>query len=343
MFVDLNHSSSGLLNSVFGNLFDAVAVVDGETGRFLAANDEALSLLGYTTEELRHLGPDDIHPHEIPRLNDFLSDVRAKGRWLSGELSCRRKCGDLVPAEIRATRAVEDDRELIILVIRDRRIDQLADLGRSIRKIAHDLRNTLATAQLLSDSLMSHSDRMVQRNAETITRAVERALHMSRQTLSAGHSSAPAPQHERFLLIDVVEEVRNSLGIGSDSGQMQLPAAAASVILDADFDQIYRILLNLSRNALDAGATTISLSCEQTDDRLMIRITDNGPGLPQEIVDQLFDEKSGSSRPGNSGIGLMISRELAQNHGGDLKLHETGPQGTTFELTLPAKAPAAGG
>jgi len=343
MFVDLNQSSSGLLNSVFANLFDAVAVVDGETGCFLAANEEALKLLGYTSDELRQLRPDDIHPHEIPRLHDFLSDVRSRGRWLSGELSCRRKCGDLVPAEIRATRAVEDDRELIIIVIRDRRIDQLADLGRSIRKIAHDLRNTLATAQLLSDSLMTHSDRTVQRNAETITRAVERALHMSRQTLSAGRSSAPAPQRERFLLIDVVEEVRNSLGIEPDSDEIKLPDAAAGVILDADFDQIYRILLNLSRNARDAGATAISLACEQTEDHLAIRISDNGPGLPQEIIDQLFDEKSGSSRPGNSGLGLMISRELAQNHGGDLSLHETGPQGTTFELSLPAKAPGAPG
>jgi len=172
---------------------------------------------------------------------------------------------------------------------------------------------------------------------------VERALHMSRQTLSAGRSSAPAPQRERFLLIDVVEEVRNSLGIEPDSDEIKLPDAAAGVILDADFDQIYRILLNLSRNARDAGATAISLACEQTEDHLAIRISDNGPGLPQEIIDQLFDEKSGSSRPGNSGLGLMISRELAQNHGGDLSLHETGPQGTTFELSLPAKAPGAPG
>ncbi|RIA47568.1 ATP-binding protein [Dichotomicrobium thermohalophilum] len=343
MFVDFKQTPDGLLNAVFANLFDAVAVVDGETGRFLGANQEALDFLGYSPEELRELRPDDIHPHEIPRLRDFMESVRTKGRWLSGELSCRRKCGDLVPAEIRATRAFEDNRELIIIVIRDRRVDQLADLGRSIRKIAHDLRNTLATAQLLSDSLMSHSDRTVRRNAETITRAIERALHMSRQALGAGRSSAPAPQHERFLLIDVVEEVRNSLGIDSDNAQIQVPDAAAGVVLDADFDQIYRILLNLSRNALDAGATRVSLACEQSHDSLKIRITDNGPGLPQEIVDQLFEEKSGASQPGKTGLGLIISRELAQNHDGELVLAQTGPQGSTFELTLPANAPVTPG
>ncbi len=339
MFVDVTQARSGLLNAVFDNLFDAVAVIDGETGRFLGANQEALNLLGYTPEELRQLRPDDIHPHEIPRLRDFLKEVRVKGRWISGELACRRKCGDLVPAEIRATRAVEDERELIIIVIRDRRIDQLADLGRSVRKIAHDLRNTLATAQLLSDALLSHRDRTVQRNAETIARAIERALHMSRQTLSAGRSSTPPPQYQRFLLIDVVDEVRNSLCIAPQGGGIEVPDDGARIILDADFDQIYRILLNLSRNALDAGATKLSLSCAQTGDSLNIRIADNGPGLPQKVVDQLFEEKSGAQRPGKTGLGLIISRELAQNHGGDLVLHHTSAQGTTFELMLPAKAP----
>ncbi|NBC21489.1 MAG: PAS domain S-box protein, partial [Alphaproteobacteria bacterium] len=163
VFFDVDNAPASLLDAVLSNLFDAVVVVDCETGSFLGANQEALELLGYTSQELRGLHPEDIHPHEIPRLHEFLREVRRNGRWLSGQLACRRKCGDLVPAEIRATYAVQDGREIIIIVIRDRRIDQLADLGRSIRKIAHDLRNTLATAQLLSDSLTRHGDHRVKR------------------------------------------------------------------------------------------------------------------------------------------------------------------------------------
>jgi len=336
LFVDLKYQSAGVLTAVFNNLFDAVLVVDGQTGRFIGANDEAIDLLGYTPDEFNELRPDDIHPHEIPRLRDFLQAVRLKGRWVSGELSCRRKCGSLVPAEIRATQAFEDGEELIIIVIRDRRVDQLAELGQSVRKIAHDLRNTLATAQLLSDSLMVHSDATVQRNGETITRAIERALHMTRQTLSAGRSSTPPPQYERFLLIDVVEEVRSSLGIGAGSDELHLADDAANATLDGDFDQIYRILLNLNRNAFDAGAQAIKLSCEEQGTELVIAIADDGPGLPQEIVDQLFDEKLRSSGEGKTGLGLIISKELARNHNGDLRLRETGPAGTTFELHLPA-------
>ncbi|NBC20502.1 MAG: PAS domain S-box protein, partial [Alphaproteobacteria bacterium] len=333
------NAPASLLDAVLSNLFDAVVVVDCETGSFLGANQEVLELLGYTSQELQGLHPEDIHPHEIPRLHEFLREVRRNGRWLSGQLACRRKCGDLVPAEIRATFAVQDGREIIIIVIRDRRIDQLADLGRSIRKIAHDLRNTLATAQLLSDSLTRHGDHRVKRSAETITRAVERAVQMSRQALGSGRAGAPAPHHERFLLIDVVEEVGNSLGIGTESSALQCSESAASSILDADFDQIYRILLNLFRNALDAGAQTLRLDCERSQETLRITIADDGPGLPRKTIDELFGEKTGAGRPGHSGLGLMISRELAQNHGGDLGLVQTGPDGTSFELSLPVKAP----
>jgi len=335
--VDDKHDDSGLLDTVFDNLFDAVAVVDGKTGLFVKANREALELLGYEPDELLALRPDDIHPHELPRLSDFMKTVRAEGRWLSGALSCRHKCGALIPAEIRATLTHDDERELIVIVIRDRRVDQLADLGRSIRKIAHDLRNTLATAQLLSDSLLGHSDQKVRRNAETITRAIERALQMSRQALSAGSSSTPAPRYERFLLIDVVDELRNSLGLEADSGELALVDDAGNTILDADFDQIYRILLNLTRNAFDAGARTIRISCEGGDDSLLVIVADDGPGLPQSIVDKLFDEKLRSTHTGKTGLGLLISRELAENQGGALRLRATDAQGTVFELHLQAK------
>ncbi len=334
MYVDTKQDKAGLLDAVFDNLFDAVAVVDGETGRFIGANSEAIELLGYQPDELCSLRPDDIHPHEIPRLREFMSTIRTKGRWVSGDLSCRRKGGTLVPAEIRATRTQDGGRELIVIVIRDRRVDQLADLGRSIRKIAHDLRNTLATAQLLSDSLLGHNDNRVRRNAETINRAIERALQMSREALGAGRSSTPAPDYQRFLLLDVVDELRNSLGVEDTSGALKLLDNAGDTILDADFDQVYRILLNLTRNAFDAGAQTITISCERREDAFAIMVADDGPGLPQDMVDQLFDEKL-RSHSGKTGLGLMISQELAQNHGGALRLRSTSTQGTTFELCLP--------
>jgi len=66
-----------------------------------------------------------------------------------------------------------------------------------------------------------------------------------------------------------------------------------------------------------------------------VRVSDNGPGLPERSRERLFLPFAGSSRPDGAGLGLAIARELAQGHGGDLTLIDSGPTGTTFELRLP--------
>jgi signal transduction histidine kinase len=117
---------------------------------------------------------------------------------------------------------------------------------------------------------------------------------------------------------------------------------AAQVL--ADPDQLHRILVNLMRNAREAidgasekravgGLVTASLAV--SDGQSVVRIADNGPGLPERAQANLFQPFLGSARRGGAGLGLAISRELAQAHGGDLVLAETGPAGTAFELRLP--------
>jgi signal transduction histidine kinase len=81
------------------------------------------------------------------------------------------------------------------------------------------------------------------------------------------------------------------------------------------------------------------VTLEQTDSASYIRLIDNGPGIPDRARERLFQPFAGSSRPGGAGLGLAIARELAQGHGGDLTLVDTGPEGSSFELRLPG-APA---
>jgi signal transduction histidine kinase len=105
--------------------------------------------------------------------------------------------------------------------------------------------------------------------------------------------------------------------------------------VDADFDQIYRILLNLVRNALAAGATRLQVIASREADVLLIDLSDDGPGLPEDVRPRLFSEKSASRTHGGAGLGLAIAWGLARNHAGDLLLLNTGPGGTTFRLVLP--------
>jgi signal transduction histidine kinase len=98
----------------------------------------------------------------------------------------------------------------------------------------------------------------------------------------------------------------------------------------------------IQSHSTDGGAGVISISLEQRDETSLIRIADNGPGVPERVQARMFQPFSGSGRPDGAGLGLAIARELAQAHGGDVVLVETGPMGTTFEVRLPgAPDPAA--
>jgi signal transduction histidine kinase len=109
----------------------------------------------------------------------------------------------------------------------------------------------------------------------------------------------------------------------------------------ADADQLYRVLSNLVRNAvqaIDGTSTTgkVTISGEGNPGRTVIRVSDTGPGLPDKARENLFQPFRGGVRQGGFGLGLVISSELVRLHGGSLSLAETGPCGTTFRIDLPA-------
>ena len=118
---------------------------------------------------------------------------------------------------------------------------------------------------------------------------------------------------------------------------------AAGDQVTADPDQLHRILVNLLRNARQAiehqtgrtGPGRVEVSLETVGGASLIRISDDGPGVPERIRERLFQPFAGSGRPDSTGLGLAIARELAQGHGGDLTLSVTGAEGTVFELRLP--------
>ena len=317
--------------------FDPAVLIDAGNGRFVAANGAAREMLGFSDAELAEMTPADIHPHELARLEGFMSNVRREGRWSSDELSCRTRDGRTVPALLRARMVACDGEDAVLVLIRDQRERQLAELGSAVRQLTHDLKNTLATAQLMCDRLAAHEDDRVRLSSESMARALERALALCRQTVQAGRAGVPAPDRERFLLADVVEELA-ATATGPDGSAAALEGMASDdVLLDADFDQTYRILLNLVRNAFDAGARSVRISGRNAGNAAVIELRDDGPGLPGAVAARIGqDQLSGTE--GGSGLGLRICHELCRNHGGTLEVAQTGPAGTCFRVTLPFSA-----
>ncbi len=309
-------------------------VLDPAEGRICSANRAAAALLGYGQAELVGMTASDIHPHELSRLRDFFAEIHRKGAWVRDDLSCLTGAGDLIPAEIRGTAIDHGSGARYLAIIRDLRGEQLAEVGQSVRKLVHDLRNTLTTAQLLSDRLQGHDDPKVRSGADVMSRSLERALDLCQQTLRAGRVEEQRPDRTRFVLEDVVEEVIATVILpGGIGAQLDLDGPEGT-LLDADFDQVYRILLNLVRNASDAGAARIRIAGARLEGAARITVADDGPGLPPEIGERLSAEKRGGSG-GGAGLGLMIASELAARHGGHLSVAQTGADGTVFEILLP--------
>jgi signal transduction histidine kinase len=219
---------------------------------------------------------------------------------------------------------------------------RLASLGEAVAKINHDLRNMLASTQLLADRLERSDDPLVQRTAPKLLRSLDRATDLCTRTLTFGSADEPPPVRRRVRLSSLIEEVREAVVVetGGVTFSIDVPG---DIYAEADFDQLFRILQNLTRNAEQAMAgtgkgSTISVRAWREGDGVTIDVADDGPGMPKVARENLFKAFRGSVRKGGTGLGLHIARELARGHGGDLTLLDSNDDGTTFRVTIPDTA-----
>jgi signal transduction histidine kinase len=220
---------------------------------------------------------------------------------------------------------------------------RLAALGLAVSKINHDLRNLLASSQLLSDQLSTVPDPRVQRFAPKLVRSLERAIAFCQSTLSYGRVQEAAPDRRMMLIEPVVAEVRESAGLAVDASISWISAIERGLTIDADPDQLFRVLLNLVRNAAQAleslprgDATTmqIRITGRREGTVAIIEVSDTGPGILAKTRERLFEAFQTSGRPGGSGLGLAIAAELVRAHGGEINLVE-GTIGATFRIAIP--------
>ena len=223
---------------------------------------------------------------------------------------------------------------------------RLAALGLAVSKINHDLRNLLANTQLLSDRLTSSPDPTVQSFAPKLIASLDRAIAFCNDTLRFGRAEEAAPRREMFRLRPLAEEVGEGLGLSPTSRVEIVVGIDQDLLIDADRDQLYRVLSNLVRNSLQAieaqradGPGTISIAARRHMRTTLIRLSDTGPGVPERARAHLFQAFQGSVRKGGTGLGLTIARELVVAHGGELRLADGPESGAIFEIEIPDRDP----
>lgn len=221
----------------------------------------------------------------------------------------------------------------------------LADLGLAVSKINHDMRNILASAQLMSDRLTDVDDPMVRSFAPKLLRTIDRAVGYTSEVLAYGQASEAAPRRRRIRLADLCQDVRDILAIDPDASIEFLDQIPSDVEVDCDSEQLFRVIHNICRNALQAlmnfdpedtsMVRRITVSAHRIGSVVSITVDDTGPGMPRKARENLFSAFRGSARSGGTGLGLVIARELVLAHGGTIALVEKPGPGTQFRIEIP--------
>lgn len=214
--------------------------------------------------------------------------------------------------------------------------ERLAALGATVSQLTHDLRNMLATAVLISDRLEQSADPAVRRVAPRLVGSLDRAVRLCEDTLTFARDRPQPLALGTILLRPLVDEAAAE-AVEPAPGARVLNEVAPDLMLVADRDQLYRVLLNLLRNGCEAAGSSAAVRCHATIDggAVVIEVTDNGPGIPPERHMGLFQSFGLSAKAGGSGLGLAICRAIMRAHGGEIVLAGTGPEGSRFRLTLP--------
>lgn len=224
--------------------------------------------------------------------------------------------------------------------------ERLAQLGGAVAKISHDLRNILTSAQLFADRLEGSADPMVTRSAPKLVASISRAVSLCETTLKFGKAEEAAPTLRQVDLAALVADAAEAERLAEDGAVTLLIDVPEDMRLQADPEQLYRVLSNLIRNAREAieaagQGGTIEVSAQETPEEWRIRVGDTGPGLPEKAREHLFEAFQGGARKGGTGLGLAIAAELVRGHGGRLELARSDAEGTEFLIHLPRSAGAA--
>jgi signal transduction histidine kinase len=233
--------------------------------------------------------------------------------------------------------AMETD---IFSMLRQRR--HLADLGLAVAKINHDLRNTLTSAQLLSDQVVALDDPKIQRLAPRLLHSIDKAVAFAQSVLDYGRQSGTPPKPVPVDLRALIEESALDAGLVRHPVIGFVNDVPDDVTIRVDPEQLARVLINLLKNAREAIETSsdrpahpeIRVDLREGAAGLTVGVSDNGPGLPPRARENLFVAFEGSAKAGGTGLGLAIARELVAAHGGTLTYTPLEP-GTRFEISFP--------
>ena len=365
----------GKLRRVIDAALDGMVVIDS-SGTVLLYNDACERMLGYSAEEVvgnnvRMLMTPADRKHHDAYIRNYLRTGTARIIGIGRDVTGRRKDGSTIPLRLSVGELRDDDdTPLFIGTLHDltealrarERIEELQSelmqvarasaVGEMGSALAHELTQPLsavsgfveASAALIDESGGAIPARVREYMAQAVvqTQRAGAVIRLIREFAARGDTERTVED-----INTVVEEICElaKLGAAADEIDLELNLAAGLPPVLIDHVQIQQVVLNLVRNSIDAlsgcESGTITVATESRDDAVEVAVGDDGPGLPPEVRERVF-EPFVSTKPDGIGIGLSICRTIVEAHGGRIAVEDGTKRGAGFRFSVPAFAESGG-
>ena len=310
---------------------------------------EKSTIIGKNTRFLRSSKTDDSF------LKKMWYSINETGQW-KGEITNKNVNGDLITVLLSITQIIKNGEKIGYMGIdidmtqqikmqeHIARSERLATIGQMAAKIAHEIRNPLSSislnAELLEDELISKQlDREEAKSLlSSIMSEVDRLANLTNEYLQ--FSRLPRLQNN---VHDICEVVKN-LALFTDSEmkanqiELDIQLPDKPLLLNVDKDQLHRVLLNLIRNSIEAlpDGGLINITVSEKNSSVEVLLGDTGNGIPKEQIEKVF-EPFFTTKDVGTGLGLPISKQIIEEHGGTIQYLQDENVGANFLITLPKK------
>jgi two-component system NtrC family sensor kinase len=226
--------------------------------------------------------------------------------------------------------------------------ERLAAAGETVAYVSHYIKNVLqgmrGGADVLERGLQKHDLETTAQGWRIVERNLDRSYNLMLNMLA--FSKQRAPRVEMLQVNRVVEDVVDLLQKQADDKHIVLLADLDehAPAIPTDYDGVHQVVLNITTNAIDAvasqqGMVNVRTHYDARRQEIMISVTDNGPGVPAELRNKIFEPFHSTKGHGGTGLGLAVARKIAAELGGRIELTDPPDGGAEFQVYLPASRP----
>lgn len=303
-------------------------VVDGVQGRFRTTNWYITAVVTVLSGILAYF----VSGHALKPLHSFASQVE---RVQMNNLADMRIDEDALPEFKLLSQSFNQ--------MLERLNDAFAAQRQFTGNAAHELRTPLALLQAQLELFSAEHPDMQPETAEFLSLLREQTERLTRltKTLLEMSNLRQVARNERIRLAPMIEEIFTDLAPLSDKCGVTLTAEGDGIMTGSDA-LIYRLIFNLTENAVkyNRPGGSVRVSVAQEPEKLLIRVSDNGCGIPEEYQQSIFQpffrvDKSRSREYGGAGLGLSLVWEIADIHGGSVRVEESSKNGTVIAAEFP--------